>query len=86
MGTESPAQLYIQEFQAGSLIKSPLSLEHSIAFYIQVAPHNYVTAVYFLAKDETLVATTAKHRLRKIKLNIESRKSQVSRPPMSSSD
>ena len=37
--------------------------------------HNCVDAVYYLAKDETLVATTAKHRLRKITLNIESRKS-----------
>mgnify|MGYP001343070232 CR=1 FL=1 len=37
--------------------------------------HNCVAAVYYLAKDETLVATTAKHRLRKITLNIESRKS-----------
>ena len=34
--------------------------------------HNYVAAVYYLAKDETLVATTAKRRLRKITLNITS--------------
>ena len=33
-----------------------------------------MAAVYYLAKDETLVATTATHRLRKITLNIESRK------------
>ena len=34
-----------------------------------------MAAVYYLAKDATLVATTAKHRLRKITLNIESRQS-----------
>ena len=41
----------------------------------QTPAHNCVAAVHYLAKDATQVATTAKHRLRKITLNIESRQS-----------